>query len=132
MDGKLVVVRFVNGVLRKGLSLDVNAQSPRCHLRTESEGTIEIPLRDLKALFFVKTLEGRPEYQETKTPVPGDPRLVGTKQVRVRFSDGEELVGLMNRFPPNTSFFFVLPIDPESNNIRVLANRAFVDEMGEL
>ena len=29
----------------------------------------------------------------------------------------------MNRYPPNRPFFFVLPMDPGSNNIRILVNR---------
>jgi hypothetical protein len=94
--------------------------------------TTEVSLGELKALFFVKTLDGRPEYHEVKSPLAGDPRLIGARLVRVRFQDGEEVVGLMNRYPPITPFFFVLPVDPGSNNIRILANRSAVAEVAEL
>ena len=37
--------------------------------------------------------------------------------------------GLMNRYPPNRPYFFVLPMDPASNNVRILVNREAVVEM---
>jgi hypothetical protein len=86
----------------------------------------------VKALFFVKTATGRPDYQESKDQSAGDSRLLGTKRVRVVFADKEEIVGLTNRYPPITPYFFMLPIDPESNNIRILVNRAAVMEMTEV
>jgi hypothetical protein len=35
-------------------------------------------------------------------------------------------VGLTNRYPPNRDYFYVVPVDAESNNIRMLINRAAV------
>jgi hypothetical protein len=52
--------------------------------------------------------------------------------MRARFADGEEIVGLTNRFPPITPYFYMLPIDPVSNNIRILVNKAAVKEMEEV
>jgi hypothetical protein len=120
------------GKVVKGVSLDVDAQKPRCHLKTEGGKTEEIALADAKALFFVKSAEGRKEHQESKDVVPGDSRLVGTRRVRVVFADGEEITGLMNRYPPITNYFYMLPVDLESNNIRILVNRAAVKGMSEL
>ncbi|HEV8150204.1 MAG TPA: hypothetical protein VGP61_08485 [Gemmatimonadales bacterium] len=131
MLGNLIVVRFADGTVQKGTSFDVDPQRPLCHLR-EGNTMREVSLGKLKALFFVKTLDGRPEYHEVKSPLPGDPRLIGARLVRIRFQDGEELVGLMNRFPPIAPFFFVLPVDPASNNIRILVNRSEVKEVAEL
>ena len=130
--GHLIVAHLKNGKVIKGVSLDVDAQKPRCHLKTESGKTEEIALADAKALFFVKSAEGRKEHQESKDVVPGDSRLVGTRRVRVVFADGEEIIGLMNRYPPITNYFYMLPIDLESNNIRILVNRAAVKGMAEL
>jgi hypothetical protein len=131
MQGHLIVAHFIDGTVQKGMSLDVDAKRPQCHLRTETE-TIEIELSTVKALFFVKTATGRPTYTEAKEPTEGDSRLVGAKQVRVSFADREEIVGLMNRFPPIAPFFYMLPIDLQSNNIRILVNRAAVKEMEEV
>jgi hypothetical protein len=93
---------------------------------------VEVALSEVKALFFVKTATGRPDYSDARDIAPGDSRLMGARRVKVAFADGEEIVGLMNRFPPITPYFFMLPIDPQSNNIRILVNRAAVKEMAEL
>lgn len=131
MQGHLIVAHFIDGTVQKGLSLDVDAKRPQCHLKTDT-GTIEVELSAIKALFFVKTATGRPTYNEIKEPANGDSRLVGAKRVRVAFADSEEIVGLMNRYPPITPYFFMLPIDPHSNNIRILVNRAAVKDMAEI
>ena len=132
MQGHLIVANFLDGTVQKGLSLDVDPKRPKCHLRTPTGGMIEVALADVKALFFVKTATGRPDYNDTKQVAPGDTRIMGAKQARVVFADGEEIVGLMNRYPPITPYFFMLPVDPLSNNIRILVNRAAVKEMGEV
>jgi hypothetical protein len=132
MQGNLIVARFKNGTVQKGLSLDVDPKRPLCHLKTDDGTVIEVKLADVKALFFVKTSTGRPHYNDGTEPVAGDSRLVGAKRVRVTFGDAETIVGLMHRFPPITPFFFMLPLDPASNNIRILVNRAAVKDLKEL
>ena len=125
-----VVAHFLDGRLVKGTSLDVAPNRPRCHVKT-AEQMVEVELGKLKALFFVRDLEGDREYREANTPDPEDMRLRGTKGIEVRFHDGERLVGLTNRFPPTQQYFFVLPIDANSNNIRVLVNKFAVETIKE-
>lgn len=132
MQGHLIAAHCLDGTVLKGMSLDVDPKRPTCHLTTQTGGMVEVWLSDVKALFFVKTATGRPDYNDAKDVAPGDSRLVGARQMRVIFADGEEIVGLMNRFPPITPFFFMLPIDPLSNNIRILVNRAAVKKMEEV
>ncbi|KPK05025.1 MAG: hypothetical protein AMS20_07535 [Gemmatimonas sp. SG8_28] len=118
-----VVAHFIDHTIVKGTSIDVDPGKPRCHIQAPEQGSLEVDLAQLKALFFVKDLAGRPEHDEAKEPATGDTRLHGSHQVKLVFLDGEELFGLMNRYPPNRSYFFVLPVDSESNNIRILVNR---------
>ena len=132
MPGHLIVARFIDGRIEKGISTDVDPKRMTCHLLTSEGRKVVVDLANVKALFFVETPGGRPEYQEAKGQSAGDSRLLGTKRVRMVFADKEEIVGLMNRFPPITPYFFVLPIDPQSNNIRILVNRAAVMEMSEV
>jgi hypothetical protein len=132
MQGHLIVARFIDGRIEKGISTDVDPKRMTCHLLTSEGKKVAVDLANVKALFFVKTPGGRPEYQEAKGQSAGDSRLLGTKRVRMVFADKEEIVGLMNRFPPITPYFFVLPIDPQSNNIRILVNRAAVMQMNEV
>jgi len=132
MQGHLIVARFIDGRIEKGISTDVDPKRMTCHLLTPEGKKVTVDLANVKALFFVKTPGGKPEYHEAKGQSAGDSRLLGTKRVRMVFADKEEIVGLMNRFPPITPYFFVLPIDPKSNNIRILVNRAAVMEMTEV
>jgi hypothetical protein len=128
----LVVARFLDGRVLKGTSLDVDPTRPTFHLRP-SEGTAaEVKLKELKALFFVRSLEGDMARHETHTLDPADPRHHGSTAVALTFPDGEVMLGLTNRFPPNRPFFFVVPVDPESNNVRVLVNRSAVKKMEPL
>jgi hypothetical protein len=117
-----VVARFRDGRTIKGSSLNVDVTKPMFHVRT-AEGPIEVSLADLKALFFVKDHAGNSKHREATAPTPGDPRLVGSHKLAVKFHDGETIVGVTNRFPPLGRYFFMLPIDPASNNLRILVNR---------
>jgi len=124
-----VVAHFIDHTIVKGTSADVDPKRPLCHVQTADRGMVEVDLRQVKALFFVKDLNGQPAYDEVHEAAEGDQRLRGTRRVQLTFSDGEELGGLMNRFPPVGPFFFVLPLDQRSNNIRILVNRDAVASM---
>lgn len=120
---RMVVAHFLDSRIVKGTSADIDPGKPRCHIHMPDRQVIEVDLATLKALYLVKNLAGRPDYQEAQEPNPSDVRLRGSHQVELRFADGERLTGLMNAFPPVRQFFWVLPIDPASNNIRMLVNR---------
>ncbi len=119
-----VVARFRDGTTMKGTSLNVDPTKKTCHIRGADQKVVEVRFIDLKALFFVKDPAGNPAHNEATDPTPGDPRLVGGRKIAVRFSDGETIVGMSNRFPPLGNTFFMLPIDPKSNNLRILVNRS--------
>jgi hypothetical protein len=121
-----VVAHYLDGRIVKGTSFDVDPARPTCHIQPVDGPPQDVKLADLKALFFVRSLEGDPAYEEARVPEPSDPRLRGSSQIALRFRDGESMVGLTNRFPPNRPYFFILPIDPHTNNVRVLVNRAAV------
>lgn len=129
---KQVVARFRDGRLLKGTSLDVGPDRPSFHIRPPRGPVLEVRLRDLKALYFVRSLDGNPDRTERKSPDPLDPRARGSRCVGVRFADGELLVGLTIAYPPRRPYFFALPVDPKSNNIRILVNRDAVVSMTPL
>jgi len=124
-----VVAHYQDGRLLKGKSLDVDPAKPTCHVRPVTGPAVDVKLADLKALFFVCSLEGDPAHVEAVVPDPSDPRLRGSSPIALRFQDGETMVGLTNRFPPTRPYFFIVPLDPKSNNIRILINRAAVVSM---
>jgi hypothetical protein len=78
-----------------------------------------IQLDAVKALFFVKTFEGRTDYTELKF-FDRNPQIEGL-WVKIRFRDGETTEGIVHNSLPfvKDSGFFLRPPDPESNN-RVL------------
>lgn len=117
-----VVARYRDGRVIKGVSLDVGVDRPVCHVQQPGGDRVPIALADLKALFFVRSLEGNPQHNENLRPEEGDPRSRGLTPVRVVFEDGEVIVGLTIRYPPNKPFFFLVPVDTASNNIRILVN----------
>jgi hypothetical protein len=127
-----VVAHYLDGRVVKGVSLDVDAERRTCHVRTADTGTVEVKLVELKALFFVKDLAGDPAHAEGTAVDPGDVRARGACRIAVEFGDGERLVGLTVRYPPVRPFFFVLPADATSNNIRILVNRAAVKKMEQI
>jgi hypothetical protein len=127
-----VVAHFIDHNILKGTSADVDPKRPLCHIQTTSSGVLEVDLRQVKALFFVKDLNGQPKYDEVHEVTEGDQRLRGTRQVEIEFADGERLGGLMNRYPPIGPFFFILPLDQRSNNVRILVNRDAVAKMRAL
>lgn len=124
-----VVARFAEGMVVKGTSLDVDPAKPLCHIRTPDQGMVEVALDKLKALYFVKSLPGNPAYNDGHALDPADPRQRGATPVEIRFKDGERLVGFTVRYPPNRPYFFVLPADQASNNIRILVNREAIDSI---
>lgn len=82
----------------------------------ESRKTVSLPLNSLKALFFVKSFEGRKEYKEVKF-FDAHPPIEGL-WVRLKFFDNEATEGVVRNsldmlLNPG---FFVKPPDPDSNN----------------
>jgi hypothetical protein len=129
MLSNLVVAHYLDGRVVKGTSLDVDPAKPTCHVRPPTGPVQDVKLADLKALFFVRSLEGNATREEARTPDPSDPRLKGSSPIALRFRDGESMLALTNRFPPNRPHFFVVPLDPAANNVRILVNRAAVMSM---
>jgi Family of unknown function (DUF6982) len=127
MEPIKVVVRYVDGRLVKGVTQDFFPNKDRFHLRsdtTTSDEPAEVLIRDLKAVFFVKDFAGNPGYDERKTYLEGD-KPQGRK-VEVLFVDGEMLVGSTLGYDPNRLGFFLFPVDPKSNNMRVFAVTAAI------
>jgi hypothetical protein len=127
MEPIKVVVRYGDGRVVKGMTQDFFPNKDRFHLRsdtTASEEPAEVLIRDLKAVFFVKDFDGKPGYNERKEYNNGD-KAQGRK-VEILFVDGEKLVGSTLGYDPNRLGFFLFPVDPESNNMRVFAVTAAV------
>jgi len=128
-----VVARFRDGRVLKGVALDLDPAKPQFHLRPVEGGKAsEVRLDDLKAIFFVRTFEGDPKRAEVQTLDTGDPRARGSTTVSFTFEDDETVVGLAIRYPPIKPFHYIVPVDPDSNNLRILINQSAVRSMQAL
>lgn len=111
-----IIVRFTNGSILRGTTVDLFPNKAVFHLREKDNGTMhEIDIYNLKAVFFVKSFEGNPGYQE-KDDIE---RIGFGKKIKVVFKDGETLIGYTQGYAPNRDIFIVFPCDPESNNEKV-------------
>ena len=118
MQRNRIVVRYRDGRTVKGHTADFLPTRPSFHVEPADAATrsLEIVLAELKAVFFVKDLEGNRAYQEAREFPPGQ-RVAGRK-LRVDLVDGEVLVGTTLGYQPNRPGFFLVPADPKSNNER--------------
>ena len=77
---------------------------------------VEVGLKTLKALFFVKDFSGDRRYREKKNF--GLSAFYGKKTI-VSFKDGEVLYGFTQGYSPARLGFFLFPADPQTNNTKV-------------
>jgi len=111
-----IIVRFADGRILKGTTADLFPNKAVFHLKEHGSGAQhEINISVLKAVYFVKTFEGNPDYHDRN-----DIERVGMgKKIEVCFKDGEKLVGYTQGYTPGREIFIVFPSDPESNNEKV-------------
>ena len=114
-----LVVRFADGRLLKGFCLDFSPPRGHFHLwpspASPVEASVLVPMRHLKAIFFVSDFVGDANYREDKT-------LEGSghgRRIAVTFLDGEQLVGTTLSSRQDGVGFYVTPSDPKSNNTRI-------------
>lgn len=127
----LVVARYRDGYMVKGITYDFarNKKSFHVHVATDDQKRIEeVNISDLKAVFFVKSLEGSPEYQEKKEFPVGTPGL----KIKVEFFDGEILLGTTSGYSAQRQGFWLFPADPESNNLRIYVVCAAVKKIEKI
>ena len=121
-----VIAHFIDGSLLKGTTKNFSQLRPRFLLMDEDDRPHEVDVRELKALFFVKDLRGNPEYRERKgffTTSDLQHRVV------VEFLDGEVIFGYSKTYSPRGRGFFLVPGDPNSNNIKVFVIRASTERV---
>jgi len=121
-----IVIRFANGKLRKGTTADFSPNKDVFHLNDKDDGKVhEISVRDLKAVFFVKSYDGDPAYDEKLNVV----RLGLGKRIRIRFKDGEKMVGYTQGYSANRTGFIFFPSDPACNNEKAFIVNAATDDI---
>lgn len=116
-----VIAHFLDGSLLRGSTPDFYPSRGTFRLCASDGETHEVEVGELKALFFVKDLRGRPSYRERKGFFKDSEQ--GSK-VMVEFYDGEVIFGYSLAYSPKGLGFFLVPGDPESNNLKVFVVRS--------
>ncbi len=120
VETNLVVVRYRDGHMVKGTTQDFYPDHTLFHVQERGgASTVPVKMADLKAVFFVKDLVGNPERVDQRQFVPIDPGLAAGKRIAVLFKDGELMVGYTLGYTIGRPGFWVIPADPDGNNIRV-------------
>jgi len=138
-DQGMSVVRFNDGSILKGYLRDFSPDTEEVVLREVETGEVHtLRVNDMKAVFFVKSFEGDLDYREKKSY--GIRKQTGNR-VFVKFKDGERLVGFLDgKVPWEKGFFlssrgtegkgfFLLPVDEDTNNIKVFVISSSVDDV---
>jgi len=120
MERIKVVVRYTNGKMLKGSTMDFFPNKDRFHVTAVDkplDKPIEVIISQLKAVFVVRDFKGAPQYVERGGYQEGE-KPYGSL-LEVTFMDGEVLVGSCMSFDLKRQGFFVSPADSKSNNLRV-------------
>ena len=128
MEANRIVARYRDGRVRKGYTENFFPNKPKFHLRPlGAAATVEaeeVQLGELKAVFFVRDFSGDRVYKERKTLMEGE-KTQG-RVIEVTFADGETLVGTTMGYDPRRPGYFIFPIDPKTNNLKIFVVSAAV------
>ena len=121
MEPSKIVVRYQNGKILKGYTQNFFPNKPTFHINplgaSGSGDLVEVKVEDLKAVFYVRDFTGNAKHVERKKLAPGD-RPQG-RLMEVTCMDGEVMVGTTTGYDPKRPAFFLFPIDPSTNNVRI-------------
>lgn len=126
-----IVARYQDGHMIKGSTADFLPNKEAFHIvpADSSPGTkpVDVFVKDLKALFFVKDLVGKGHSGAKKDSELAIP--VAAKKIKVVFLDGETMIGTTQGYQPSRPGFFVVPSDPDSNIDRFFVVTAATKEI---
>jgi hypothetical protein len=138
-DNQKVILRFADGKMLKGFIRDLKLSEEALFIEDESSSQLKVRLKELKAIFFVRSFEGNREHQEKKTFAGSHP---GSKRVFIKFKDGESMMGFVEgELPWRTGFFlesmkdkgfYIVPVDAASNNIKILVVTSAVRDVATI
>lgn len=132
-----VVAHFKDGRVVKGHTRDFTPARDSFTLQPYAGETGPLPvfLDDLKAVFHVRTFEGRPGHPRALDVIGeiAEPRFARVmdngRKVTIQFADGERLWGYAETYEEDKPGFFFFPTDPSDNNLRIYVVKSSLREM---
>jgi hypothetical protein len=125
LEPNKVVVKFKDNTLAKGKTSDFFPNKTQFHLENLNGEIVEISIEDLKALFFVKDFEGNKDHDKKYN----DEIAAGGRKLRVRFLDGETVIGYTLGCSPDRQGFFMTPADLKGNNERIFVVKSATEKV---
>ena len=128
----LVVARYRDGTTIKGTTYDFGPQKKAFHvvpLGEEGGKVSKVSLSELKAVFFVKSLEGKQDHPATRGGIEEKIEPTGQMKVKITFFDGETLMGTTQGYTLEREGFFIVPLGGDSNNLRIFVVSKAVQEV---
>jgi len=123
-----LIVRSKKGEIYYGMCFALNKNAPGFHLDLQSKSgvplnrTQHILFNDIKAVFYVKSFDGRFAPGDTESQL--SPR---GKPVAIEFDDGETVLGRpVHATWQDDPRFFLIPEEKDGNNIMILVERSAV------
>jgi hypothetical protein len=134
MEPTKVVVRYANGTVARGFIQNFSPNKDFFYLTpvgNPSGQPLQVSVKRLKAVFVVRDFHGNPQFEERNFYMDGE-NPSGLK-LEVTFADGEVMVGstLLN-YDPKRQGNFIIPADPNSNNLRVFIVSSAVKTVRQL
>jgi len=115
MELNNVVARLKKDAVLKGKTSDFFPNKTSFHLETLDGKIVRIDVEQLKAVFFVKDINGdafRPDIYDDTIKGSG-------KKIKCTFIDGESIVGYTLGYSPDRHGFYMTPADLNGNNERI-------------
>jgi hypothetical protein len=125
MQPNKVVVKFKDKTMKKGTTSDFLPNKSQFHLEETNGQITEISIEELKALFFVKDFEGNKNHQDKYD----DNIAGGGRKIKVKFYDGEIVVGYTLGYSPDRQGFYVTPADLQGNNERIFIVKSATEKI---
>ena len=125
MMANKVVLKFKDNSIVKGQTNNFLPTKTFFHLQQLESGPIEVHIEDLKAIFFVKNYEGSKDHKKTYD----DKIAGGGRKIKVKFLDGETIVGYTTGYSPDRQGFYIVPSDLKGNNERIFVVKTATEEV---
>jgi small nuclear ribonucleoprotein (snRNP)-like protein len=110
-----VVVQFKDKRVLKGKTNNFFPNKHNFHLELTTGEKTEIQVEALKAIFFVKNYDGDKQHQDSYV----DKVAGGGRKIKVKFKDGETIIGYTTGYSADRTGFYMVPADLKSNNERI-------------
>ncbi len=122
MELRKIILRYLDGRTVPAFAPIFDAGTDPISVADIGGLPLRVPLDELKAVFYVRTFSGNPEYDPIKDPADL-PRPPNGRVLVLDFKDGERIYGDVPEADVDASKgFFVTVLDPEDNNLLLYVN----------